>query len=170
MTTSFRRVTPREQDKHRTCIPLLTLKAAAGAFGDGRLVAELNQAQEWVEPNTRHRLGQGMFVAQAVGRSMEPLIRDQDYCLFRLYEGGTRQDRVVLTMLRDEHDPETGASFTLKRYHRKGERIEGKEEQAIEVELRSLNSDVPNIPLRVRDENELKTVAWFLEVLTEMPE
>lgn len=138
--------------------------------GEGRLVEELDDAEHWVEPNTGRKLARGMFVAQAVGRSMEPLIRDQDYCLFRAYEGGTRQDRDVLTMLLDERDPETGMSFTLKRYHRKGERIAGKEEQEIEVELRSLNSEVPSLPLRVRDENELKTIAWFLGVLHEMPE
>ena len=30
----FARVTPRADEKYRTCVPLLTLKAAAGAFGD----------------------------------------------------------------------------------------------------------------------------------------
>lgn len=37
---------------------------------------------EWVEVNGEHKPRPGMFVAQVVGRSMEPGIQDGAYCLF----------------------------------------------------------------------------------------
>src|SRR5680860_1590679 len=42
----FRRIESREEDKHRTCVPLYTLKAAAGEFGDGQQV----EPDGWVVP------------------------------------------------------------------------------------------------------------------------
>jgi hypothetical protein len=54
-TEPFRR-TPEERDKFRTCVPLLTLKAAAGAFGDVQAV----EPDDWVEPSTKRRLRSGI--------------------------------------------------------------------------------------------------------------
>lgn len=61
-------------------------------------------------------LSPGMFVAQVVGRSMEPLIPDGSWCLFRRYGGGTRDGKVVLVQHRKITDPDTGGSYTVKRY------------------------------------------------------
>ena len=57
-----------------------------------------------------------MFVAQVVGKSMEPAIPDGSYCLFRAPVEGTRQGKTVLVQLRDATDPETGQRYTVKRY------------------------------------------------------
>jgi hypothetical protein len=108
----FRRVTPSEDEKYRTCVPLLTLKAAAGAFGAAQDV----EAEEWVVPSTLRRLGSGMFGARVVGRSMEPLIPDGSWCLFRSPVEGSRQGKIALVEHRDIADSETGGSHTVKRY------------------------------------------------------
>jgi hypothetical protein len=57
-----------------------------------------------------------MFVAQVVGKSMEPAIPDGAYCLFAAPVTGTRQGKTVLVQLRDATDPETGERYTVKRY------------------------------------------------------
>ena len=49
-----------------------------------------------------------MFVAQVVGKSMEPVIPDGAYCLFASPVTGTRQGKTVLVQLRNGADPETG--------------------------------------------------------------
>jgi type I restriction enzyme R subunit len=67
--------------RYKTCVPLVPLKAAAGAFGDPQHIAD--DAFEWVKIGSRHRLRPGMFVAQVVGKSMEPAIPDGAWCLFR---------------------------------------------------------------------------------------
>jgi len=156
----FRRVTPSEDEKYRTCVPMLTLKAAAGAFG----AAEDVEAEEWVVPETSRRLGPGMFVARVVGRSMEPLLPDGAWCLFRRYSGGTRQGKVVLVEHRDTSDPETGGSYTVKRYRsRKAADTEGW--RHVEIRLEPENPEFAAIVLRECDEEEVRVVAELVEVL-----
>ena len=57
---------------------------------------------------TGRRLRRGMFVAQVVGKSMEPAISDGAYCLFAAPVGGSRQGKSVLVQMRDAADPESG--------------------------------------------------------------
>jgi type I restriction enzyme R subunit len=119
----LRLVAPRPEDRYKTCVPLVPLKAAAGAFSDPQHVED--DDLEWVELASRHRLRKGMFVAQVVGKSMEPVIPDGAFCLFAAPVSGTRQGKTVLVQLRDAADPETGCRYTVKRYesekHRDGD-------------------------------------------------
>ena len=110
----FKIVEGRRQDRYVTCVPLVPLAAAAGAFGDPRNV-EPEPEWEWVELEAKRPLTQGMFVARIIGRSMEPAILDGAYALFRAPVAGTRQGKTVLVELRDAVDPETGR-YTVKRY------------------------------------------------------
>ncbi|MBI4865070.1 MAG: S24 family peptidase [Candidatus Riflebacteria bacterium] len=57
-----------------------------------------------------------MFVARVVGHSMEPVIPDGSYCIFRAPVDGTRQGKTVLVQHRSISDPETGGRYTVKRY------------------------------------------------------
>ena len=57
-----------------------------------------------------------LFVAQVVGESMNQQIPNGAWCLFRLNPGGTRNGKIVLAQLRDHTDPDSGATFTVKRY------------------------------------------------------
>ena len=61
-------------DRYITCVPLVPLKAAAGGFCDPQHMED--DDFEWVAVSSRHPLRKGMFVAQVVGKSMEPAIRD----------------------------------------------------------------------------------------------
>ena len=110
----LRIVEGRPEDRYVTCLPLVLLKAAAGAFSDPQYIED--DAFGWMSIESRHRLRSGMFVAQVVGESMEPLIPDGSYCLFRAPVEGTRQGKTVLVQLRDAKDPETGQRYTIKRY------------------------------------------------------
>lgn len=98
-----------------TCLPLVPLKAAAGVFSEAQHVQ--NQEEwDWVTVESRHRLRPGMFVAQVVGRSMEPVIPDGAWCIFRSPVEGTRQGKVVLVELAGVDDPETHQRYTVKHY------------------------------------------------------
>jgi len=101
-------------ERYKTCVPLVPLKAAAGAFGDPQHIED--GGFEWVAVESSHRLRPGMFVAQVVDRSMEPAIPDGAWCLFRAPVEGTRQCKTVLVQLRDATDPETGQRYTVERY------------------------------------------------------
>jgi SOS-response transcriptional repressor LexA len=157
---------PAESDRYVTCVPLVPLKAAAGHFGDPQNVNE--EELEWVEINTKHRLRPGMFVAQVVGRSMEPQIPDGAWCLFASPVTGSRQGRTVLVQLRDATDPETGERYTVKRYESRKVEADGLWQHA-RITLKPLNPDFQPIILSGDDEGLLQVVAELVEVL-ETPE
>ena len=107
-------VDPTPATRYRTCVPVLTLQAAAGGFGEG---AEAQwESARWVELPGERRLREGMFVAQVRGQSMEPRIPDGAWCLFHGPVSGTRNGRIVLVRLRDTVDPDSQERFTVKLY------------------------------------------------------
>ena len=143
-------------------MPLVPLKAAAGAFGDPQRVDDADF--EWVAVESRRHLRSGMFVAQVVGKSMEPAIPDGGYCLFRAPVEGTRQGKTVLVQLRDSTDPETGQRYTVKRYHSQKAQADDSWRHT-RIMLKPINPDFEPIVLTGADEGELQAVAELLEVL-----
>jgi len=160
---AIRIVRPRPQDRYVTCVPLVPLQAAAGAFSDPQVVEDDNW--EWIEIETKHRLRRGMFVAQVVGRSMEPAIPDGSYCLFASPVAGSRQGRTVLVQLRDSKDPETGERYTVKRYQ--SEKIQAPDETWLhsKITLHPNNPVFEPIVLTSDNEGSAQVVAEVIEVL-----
>ena len=94
----LRIVNPRPEERYVTCVPLVPLAAAAGAFSDPQRVEDDDFV--WIAIDTSHRLRRGMFVARVVGKSMEPTIPDGAHCLFRSPVDGTRQGKTPLCQRR----------------------------------------------------------------------
>ena len=67
---TLRLVDPPAEQRYVTCLPLVPLEAAAGAFSDVQHVED--DDFDWVTVESGHRLRRGMFVAQVIGKSMEP--------------------------------------------------------------------------------------------------
>ena len=110
----FRRLSATEAEPFVNCIPLYSLAAAAGSFGD----AQTPEAEAWVAPNGRVRPASGLFVAQVVGESMNRRIPNGAFCIFRTPVEGSRTGRVLLVQHREISDPDTGGSYTVKLYER----------------------------------------------------
>ena len=159
----FRLVAGRREDRYVTCVPLVPLAAAAGAFSAPQNVAE-DEDWEWVELHPKRPLTQGMFVARIAGRSMQPAIPDGAYALFRAPVAGTRQGKTVLVQLRDATDPETGARYTVKRYASE-KAAEGAEWRHAKISLKPINPEFAPIVLTDADEDAVQVVAEFLEVI-----
>jgi SOS-response transcriptional repressor LexA len=155
-------VEPKSKERYVTCVPLVPLKAAAGAFGDPQHIE--NDGFEWVAVESQHRLRKGMFVAQVVGKSMEPTIPDGAWCLFRAPVEGTRQGKTVLVQLRDATDPETGQRYTVKRYESE-KAAKGDSWRHERITLKPLNPDFEPIVLTGKGEGELQVIAELVEVL-----
>ncbi len=147
--------------KFRTLLPLYSLRAAASYFGNGEAV----EPEGWIDAEGAGSLDDRMFVARAVGRSMEPKIYDGDLCIFRANPQGTRQGKIVLAQYRGPADPETGGAFTVKRYSsekaRKGE--EGWRHSR--VTLSPLNPAYTPIVLKPESEGDVRVIAEFVGVL-----
>ena len=147
-----------KRDAFKTLLPLYSLRAAAGYFGSGEAV----EPEGWVEASSVGKLAKGMFVARAVGRSMEPRIRDGSLCVFRANPQGSREGKVVLVQHRGVSDPETGGSFTVKRY--RSEKIAGEDGiwRHERITLEPINPNFEPIVLRPRSEGDVVVVAEFV--------
>jgi SOS-response transcriptional repressor LexA len=145
-------------------VPLVPLKAAAGAFGDPQHIED--HGHQWVEVEPRHRPRPGMFVAQVVGKSMEPVIPDGAHCLFRAPVEGSRQGKTVLVQLRDSVDPETGERYTVKRYE-SDRAAKGDSWVHERIMLKPVNPEFAPIVLTDSSGVDLQVIAELLEVLKE---
>jgi hypothetical protein len=105
-----------------------------------------------------------MFIAQVVGKSMEPVIPDGSWCLFRAPIEGSRQGKTVLVQLRDATDPETGQRYTVKRYE-SIKIAKGDAWQHERITLKPVNPSFEPIVLTGVDASELELVAEVLQVL-----
>ena len=103
---------PRPAARYSTHVPVYDLTAAAGFWGPESVPEEIG----WTKvPGVS--LKPGMFVARVTGTSMEPLIPDGSWCLFRTCPAGSREGRIVLVQLGTDGAGENGGRFTVKKYH-----------------------------------------------------
>lgn len=161
----LRLVEPKPEERYVTCLPLIPLRAAAGLFSDPQIVHEDSEWEQWVAVESGRKLRRGMFVAQVVGKSMEPKIPDNSYCLFSTPVEGTRQGKIVLVQLRDQTDPESGARYTVKRYESEKAVDEDGTWRHVKITLKPLNRDFKPIVLAAEDEGSVSVIAEFLQTL-----
>lgn len=147
-----------EDEKFVTCLPVYSLKVACGKFGEGEDVEPMG----WLPVSGR--LDSTMFVAKAMGHSMEPQIQDGAWCVFRAGSAGTRAGKKVLVMHREIYDPDTGGAFTLKQYASEKCVTEDGGWEHTEIRLKPLNPEFEDIVIRHAEEGEFKVVAEFLRI------
>ena len=143
-----------------THLPVYSLRAAAGKFGEGQEVEE----EGWVEVSSM-RLREGMFVAQVVGKSMEPRIPDGNHCIFRAPVQGSRQGKIVLVQHHSIHDSETGGRYTVKRYESEKVADGASGWRHTAIRLAPINPDFEAIVFREDTEAKLSVIAELVEVL-----
>ncbi len=115
---------------------------------------------EWVTWDGSRRFAKGMFVARVVGRSMEPVIPDGAYCLFRRVPLPSSPDRAVLVRHGGAANPETGGQYTVKRYReRKGPNGE------TQVVLEPANAAFAPIVITSPDLDDVSVIAEVVEIL-----
>lgn len=150
-----------KREAFKSLLPLYTLKAAAGYFGSGEAVEQ----EGWIEVYGVGVPDERMFVCRAVGRSMEPTIRDGDYVVFRAKPAGTRQGKIVLAQYRGPADPDTGGAFTVKRYSSEKVSADDGGWKHTRVVLSPTNPDYQPITLTESDAGSVNVVAEFITVL-----
>ncbi len=138
-------------------LPLYSLKAACGAFGEGQYAEETG----WVKVEGLGRLNRNMFVVQAKGRSMEPRIPDGSLCVFRANVVGSRQNKIVLVQHRGLYDPDHNGSYTIKTYtSEKTYDRETGQWQHERIVLKPLNPDYS--PIVIEEDGDFTVVGEFI--------
>lgn len=140
-----------------THLPLYSLRAAAGKFGEDMEVQE----EDWVPAPERLRLTPDMFVAHVVGRSMEPRIPDGSLCVFRHRVVGSRQGKLLLVEVFGTTD--TSARYTVKRYHSRKTAVDAEDQWRHEaIRLEPLNPEFEAFEL---GQGDFRVIGEFLQVL-----
>jgi hypothetical protein len=150
-----------EKLKYDEYLPVYSLEAAAGGFGEGADVSE----EGWIKVDINKKLNRRMFIAKIVGHSMEPRIPDNSYCVFRWGIGGSRQGKIVLVQHNGISDPDTGGKYTVKKYTSKKKFSDDGTWQHEEITLLPLNNEYESIKIPNSEEGEFMVIAEFISVL-----
>src|SRR3569833_399760 len=145
-----------------THLPLYALRAAATKFGDEFDPEQMSEPLSWMRTPAGFRLQEGMFIAQVTGRSMEPLIPDGGYCVFRAPVVGSRQGKRLLIEQTGGQGADPASRYTVKRYtSRKTENEDGSWEHAA-IRLEPLNPEFEAFDLAPGD---FRVIAEFVGLL-----
>ena len=157
------RVEPTVNDevKYIDFLPVYSMKAACGYFGEGEEVGELG----WIQATGIGRLNRNMFVVKAVGNSMEPVIHNGDYCVFRANPAGSRQGKIVLAQHLNYYDADNSGAYSIKEYYSKKSYDEEGNWQHETIELRPHNKDYNTISISSDDADSYRIVGEFVCVL-----
>ena len=151
-----------EKSKYSSHLPVYSLQAVATAFREQQKPELLG----WKNIGSKRKLDEHMFIAQVVGKSMEPTIRDGSYCIFRYDQGGSRNGKVVLVESRQVTDPETNQKFTLKRYRSEKEALADDQWRHKKITLSPDNKAFKDIVLENVSGDDFHVVAEFIGVLS----
>jgi hypothetical protein len=147
--------------KYIDFLPVYSLKAACGYFGDGEDVDELG----WIQTEGVGRLNRNMFVVQATGHSMEPRIHDGDFCVFRTNPAGSRQGKIVLVQHNSCYDPDYGGAYSIKEYSSVKSFDEFGNWQHEKIELIPLNKEYNPIIIDAEEADEFRVIGEFVGLL-----
>jgi hypothetical protein len=150
---------------YKEWLPLYDLQAAASEFGPSVAADCLG----WMPTPTGVRGDERFFVAQVFGRSMEPLIPDGAYCVFRRDVAGSRGGKVLLVQHWAITDPEAGGTYTVKEYRsHKVEDSDGGSEPSwrhTAVQLMPRNKEFRPIWVNPDQVNDLRVIAEFIGIV-----
>jgi phage repressor protein C with HTH and peptisase S24 domain len=148
-------------NQYTSYLPLYSIKAACGYFGEGDIVNELG----WIQAEGIGKLNRNMFVVQASGHSMEPRIKDGDFCVFRANPAGSRQGKIVLVQHRNYYDSDYTGAYSIKEYSSAKNYDEFGNWQHEKIELKPQNSDYNSIIITPEDGDEFQVVGELVGVL-----
>ncbi len=161
----YNRLVPSTVQRFVTHLPVYSLEAAAGRFGEQMATESEADVEEWIEPPAGLKLTNDMFVASVTGRSMEPRIPAGSRCIFRYTVAGSRAGRLVL--VEDLRESDSGAErFTIKRYRSKKAAAEdGWRHEKIIMEPLNPEYEPWEIDPEAGELEAIKVIAEFVDVL-----
>ena len=147
--------------KYIDFLPVYSLKAACGYFGEGEEVNELG----WIQAEGVGKLNRNMFVVQATGHSMEPRIHDGEFCVFRANPAGSRQGKIVLVQHYNYYDSDYSGAYSIKEYHSSKSYDEFGNWQHEKIELTPLNKDYNPIVINADNAEEFRVIGELVGVI-----
>lgn len=144
------------------CVPLYNFKAAAGLFTSNQDVGDY----KWVELPERYKPSTDYFVCQVHGESMNKVIPNGSWCLFRRYSGGSRNGLIVLVKHQDIRDDDHSYGFTVKKYaSEKGVGEDSWRHKRITLSPISYDHEYKIIEIESTEDQQLEVVGVFVDVI-----
>jgi hypothetical protein len=147
--------------KYIDFLPVYSIKAACGYFGEGDDVSELG----WIQVEGVGKLNRNMFVVQASGHSMEPRINDGDFCVFRANPAGSRQGKIVLVQHHNYYDSDFAGAYSIKEYSSSKSYDEFGNWEHEKIELKPLNKDYNPIVINAEEAEDFRVIGEFIGVV-----
>lgn len=147
--------------KYIDFLPVYSIKAACGYFGEGDDVSELG----WIQVEGIGKLNRNMFVVQASGHSMEPRINDGDFCVFRANPAGSRQGKIVLVQHHNYYDSDYSGAYSIKEYSSVKSYDEFGNWQHEKIELLPLNKDYNPIVIDAEEAEDFRVIGELVGVV-----
>jgi len=150
-----------ETEKVKT-LQLYNFYAAAGSFSE-------MQSEKYftiIDMPERYSNRDDYFACKIVGESMNRVIPNGSICLFKKYNGGSRNGKIVLVENLDYQDPDFNSAFTIKTYS--SEKIiseDSWEHTSIVLRPNSFDSRYENIVIKEEDGTSMRIVGEFIEVI-----
>lgn len=143
-------------------IPIYDLRAAAGNFSELQNVKDF----EWIALPSRYKPSKELFACKVEGESMNKVIPNGSFCLFRKYTGGSRNGKIVLVEHTNIQEPDFGSGYTVKEYHSKKNMDNDQwSHQSISLKPLSFDSAYKDIELSEDELSSLKVIGVFECVL-----
>lgn len=143
-------------------VPLYNFYAAAGSF------SEMQSEKDYtlISLPQKYNSNSDYFACKIMGESMNRVIPNGSVCLFKKYDGGSRNGKIVLVENYDYQDPDFNSSFTVKTYSSK--KIVTKDNwQHTTIILRPNSTDGKYEDIVLSEENGsgMRVIGEFVEVL-----
>ena len=143
-------------------IPFYDLRVSAGRFSELQNVDDI----KWIKAPDNIKISKDLFVCQIIGESMNRIIQNGSYCLFKKDFGGSRNGKIVLVESLNIKDSDFGSCYTIKEYQSiKYEDENGWQHQSIILKPRSNDSNYRNIELKDDDLQKFKVVGIFERII-----
>lgn len=142
-------------------IPYYDLSIAAGLFSEHQHVEKV----KYIEiDGINHK--NDYFACKVVGESMNKIIPNGSICLFKKYNGGSRNGLITLVEGNDIFDSDYGSKYTIKEYLSK-KSIDSDEWQHQEIHLIPKSYDPIYKTIILQDDQiaNFKVIAEFIKVL-----
>jgi DUF2075 family protein len=157
------RILPFEEVKpYVNSVPLVDITAAAGNFSNLQIHSDF----DWIELPFSVSAKEGYFVCQVIGESMNKIIPNGSYCLFKKDFGGSREGKIVLVESTAIQDADFGSGYTVKEYHSKKD-IENDLWSHQSITLKPLSNDLEYVAIELEEDelSSLKVVGIFERIL-----
>jgi superfamily II DNA or RNA helicase/HKD family nuclease len=159
---TFKIVPLGEINPFSNCIPLYDIKAAAGNFSE----LQHNEDPIWVKLNKPFQYSDDFFICKAIGESMNKVIPNNSWCLFKKDSGGSKNGKIVLVHQRNIQESEFGNGYTIKLYEsQKNVTDENWEHESIILKPQSHSNDFKELILTKDELIDFKVDGIFVSIL-----